>query len=439
MTSKEQINTQDGFKNIIKGLGTSKDARIYNQFTPGFRIDQNLANNLYTYNWICGTAVDAPVEDAIQNWRTLLIEDPQQRKEVEDIMKSFDLKGKVELALKWARVFGGSAIIPILDGEELSEPLDISRIKKDSLKNLVVLDRYKLQASHINRDVFSDNHGNPDFYTVTAGGQQVHHSRVIRFDGKKSTMYQLELENYWGTSLFTRLWEPISDSQTVSQSISNLIFESNVDVYMIKNLKDLVRDGLDDIVKKRLKLTHEMKSIINGIILDADDTYDKKTNNFSNLADLDDRFIYKVAGAIPMPITRLIGREPSGLNASGEGDEKIYNKSLLAIQDNQIRPALDQLDPIIMASSIGEVEDFDYIFNPTQLASPAQQADIDLKNAQRDTIYLTDDVIEPIDAKSELANKGTYLTITTSRIKQEVAATEELFPEEETEEVEDNG
>lgn len=438
-SSTNKIITTDGFENLLKGIGTSKDARIYNNFTKGIRTTQTLANDLYTYNWICGKAVDVPVCDAIQNWRTLLIEDPKKKKEVEEINKLFNLKGKIEQALKWARVFGGAAIIPIIDGEDLSKPLDISKIKKGSLKNLVVLDRYRLQASDVDNNILSDNFGRPNYYQVGSSGQTLHHSRVIRFDGDKPTIYEMERENYWGLSLFTRLWEPISDSQTVSQSISNLIFESNVDVYMIDGLNDLLAEGNDDLAVKRLKLAHEMKSVINGIALDKKDVYDKKTNSFADLANLDDRFMYKVAGAVPMPITRLIGREPAGMSATGEGDEKIYNKSLLSIQNNQISPALDLLDPIIMASAFGIVEYYNYKFNPIQLATPAEQADIDLKRAQLDAIYLADDVVTQIDIKTQLAENKTYVTITSASIEAEANESDVLFPDDNSNNIDTNG
>jgi len=427
MLDKAKKRISDGFKNILKGLGTSKDARTRNDFQRGLRVTQKLANDLYTYNWICGKAVDAPVEDAVQSWRTLLIEDPERKEEVEKVMKDFQLKGSIETALKWARAFGGSVIIPIIDGEDQKEPLEIERIREGSLKNLVVLDRYNIYPDEINRNILSSNFGKPEFYTVVRSGQLIHHSRVVRFDGVKSTLMELEMENYWGLSIFTRLWEAVSDSQIVSQSISNLVFESNVDVYRISGLHSLVAEGHDDVVKKRLQIAHEMKSIINGIALDKNDEYDKKTNTFANLPELDDRFMYKVAGAIPMPITRLIGREPAGLNATGVSDEKIYHKNLLGIQDNQIRPALDCLDKVIMASTFGKVEEFEYVFNPIQQATPAEQADIDLKRAQKDAIYLAENVILESDAKAQLAEYGSYVTMTPERVAADLKGEEEFF------------
>lgn len=421
----------DGFKNIIKGLGTEKDARQYTDFVRGIRINQQLASNLYTFNWLCGKAIDAPVEDSIENWRTLLIADMKEKILIESEMERLELKGVIEKALKWQRIFGGAVIIPIIEGEIQSEPLELDKIKQNSLKNLVVLDRYNVYPNSIDRNILSPNFGKPEYYTVVRDGELIHHSRVVRFEGLKTTLYEWELNEYWGQSLFTRLWEPISDSQTVTQSISNLIYESNVDVYKIGGLNSMVAEGKDDLVVKRLKIAHEMKSIINGIALDGKDEYDKKSNTFANLAEIDDRFMYRVSGALGIPITRLIGREPAGLNATGESDDKIYQKSLQNIQSNQIKPALDVLDKIIIASLTGKVGEIEYTFNPTQQATETELAEISLKKAQRDAIYLGETVIDPLDAKAQLAEDGTYITITEESVaaEREALEGEDLFEE----------
>lgn len=421
----------DGFKNILKGLGRSKDPRTQVSYQMGLRIDQITANNLYVYNWLAAKVVDIPIDDATRKWRNILISDPDKKKEIEDMMKEFDVKGKVNLASKWARVFGGAAILAIIDGVDQEEPLDVDRIRPGTLKNFIVLDRYNLYPDVFNRDILSSNFGKPDFYTVSRSGQKIHHSRLIKFTGIVPTLMELEQQNFWGTSIFTRLFEPISDSQITSQSINNLIYESNIDVYRINGLNNLVAEGNDELVIKRLKIASEMKSIINGIAIDKEDEYDKKTNTFTTLPDIDDRFMQKVAGAADIPLTRLLGISPAGQNATGESDMLNYYDNIQAIQENNLRPKIDWLDSIIMAASFGSAESFEYIFNPLKQLTEIEQSDVNLKAAQRDQIYLDQDVINPMDALSELAETGTYISIDENRIEEEQNLRELEFSEEE--------
>jgi len=429
---RKKAYTKDGFKNVLKGLGTVKDAREYTTFQQGFRITQTIANYLYVYNWLAAKVVDIPVDDATRKWRTLLIPDAERKKEIEDAMLFFDVKAKLNLAMKWARVFGGSVIIAIVEGQDPEMPLDVETIKQDALKNLIVLDRYNIYPSHVNRDILSGNFGQPEYYTVARAGQKVHRTRLLKLEGVKTTLREYEQENYWGNSIYTKGWEPIGDSQTVSQSISNLVYEANVDVYRINGFNALVAEGNDDLVVKRLKIAHEMKSIINGIALDKEDEYDKKQNSFMQLPNIDDRFMQKVAGAYNIPMTKLVGISPAGQNATGESDMLNYYDRIQSLQDNEIRPYLDWLDKIVIKSAFGADVDFAYEFKPLKQLTEIEKAEVDLKNAQRDQIYIDLDVIRTTDSLAEIAENGTYVTIDENRVEEELKLEElDLLEEEE--------
>lgn len=411
----------DGFKNILKGLGGVKDARQSRQYHQGMIVTQQTADDLYSYNWLASKVVDIPIDDATREWRNLLISDPEQKKEVEEIFKEFDVKGKFNRASKWARVFGGAVIIMVVDGDQ-SEPIDIENIKEGSLQNLLVLDRYNITSGPVDQDITSKNFGQPEFYSIVRKGQQIHHTRVIKFIGQQPTIYQAEQNNFWGLSLFTKLWEPIGDSQETSNSIATLIYESNIDVYKIKGFNELVAAN-DELAVKRLKIIHEMKSIVNGIALDGEDDYEKKSNSFANLHEIDDRFIQKVAGAAEIPVTRLLGVSPAGQNATGESDMRNYYDSVSSIQENYFRPKLDIIDQVILGSA-GHTEEFLYVFNPLQQLTESQQAEVDLKNAQRDQVYLDNGIVEESDIRLQLAANGTYVSLDQARIDEFIQSEE---------------
>lgn len=416
--SNPLLKIADGFKNIIKGLGTSKDPRTQTHYVPGIRITQQVANDLYTYNWLAAKVVDIPIDDATRKWRSILMSDADEKSEIEALLKRFKVKQNLNQAFKWARVFGGAAIIAVIEGEDFEEPMDVENIREGSLKNFLVLDRYNIYPVAINMDLMSDNFGQPEYYTVSRDGQNIHHSRVFRILGDTTTIMELEKENYWGNSIFTSILEPITDSQTVSQSISNLVYESSIDVYRINGLNELVSEGRDELVVKRLKIAHEMKSIINGIALDKEDEYDKKQNSFMQLPQIDDRFIQKVAGSSNIPVTRLLGISPAGQNATGESDMLNYHDEVQSIQENEFRPAIDWMDSIIIRSEMPTVEEIEYEFLPLKQLTELEQADVDLKNAQRDQVYLDNGIVETTDVLSQLAENGTYVSIDENRVEE---------------------
>ena len=406
----------DGFKNILKGLGTSKDPRQNTYYQQGIRITQKTANDLYTYNWLAAKVVDIPIDDATRKWRNILISDADIKKETETLLQEFEVKQKIAQAAKWARVFGGAVIIAIIDGEDPATPLIPERIRPGTLRNFIVLDRWNIYADVINRDIISKNFGQPEYYTVARNGQKIHHTRLTKFNGGTSTIMELEMQNFWGNSIFTKQLEPITDSQVTSQSIGNLIYESNVDVYRVNGLNGLVAEGQDDVVIKRLKIAAEMKSILNGIVLDKEDEYDKKNNTFTTLPEIDDRFIQKVAGAADIPVTRLLGVSPTGMNATGESDMLNYYDNVQSLQENLLRPHISWMDDIVIAHA--GVETFKYEFQPLKQLTEAEQAEVNLKRAQTNQIYLDQGVITEVDVLSQLAEDGTYVSVDEIRVEE---------------------
>ena len=374
---------KDGFKNVLRGLGDSdKDPRTQTTFVKGKLIDQQIANDLYVYNWIAAKGVNIPVDDATRKWRSLLISDADKKKEIEDKFEEYDIKGKFNLATKWARVFGGAVIIVIIDNEDPVEPLNIETIRPGSLKNFIVLDRYNIIPGIIDRNILSENFGNPEYYQVTREGVHIHHSRIIKFNHEVPTILEAERNQFWGVSIFSKTFDSIADSGTLTQSIGNLVAEASIDVYLINELNSLIAEGNDDVVVNRLKIAHQMKSVVNGIALDKEDGYDKKSPSFAQLPEIDDRFMQKVSGAFDIPLTRFLGISPSGLNATGDSDMMNYYDNISALQENYFRPKLDIIDKVIAASE--GIELFKYEFRPLQQVSELEKADIDLKNAQRD-------------------------------------------------------
>jgi len=407
--NSKKTKSSDGFTNINKSLGTQKDPRTNTFYLRNPRITQIEANNIYTTNWLASNIIDIPADESIKNWRELNIENPKKLEEFEQFEKKLDVKGSFAQARKWANIFGGAVIIIIVnDGKELSEKLDIKTLQKDSLKRLIILDRWRIVANNVNADLLSDDFGEPETYTHNESGQEIHHTRILKFNGDSTTLTELEQNNYWGLSQFDRLMSPIQDSMTSSDLISGLLYESNVDIYKIKGLNEAVANGEDEIVVKRIKLANELKSTINAVALDSEDNFEKKFATFTGLAEIDDKYLQKVAGASKIPVTKLLGTSPKGLNATGEGDLLNYYDDVSAMQERVYSPKLNYLDTIMSKSLWGTEEIITFEFKPLFQLSEKEQADLELTRANRDNIYLSNGVIDDDIVLNELNSNKTY-------------------------------
>ena len=89
-----------------------------------------------------------------------------------------------------------------------------------------------------------------------------------------------------------------------------------------------------------------------------------------------------MAGAAEIPATKLFGRSPQGLNATGEADLRNYYDMIAQMQERILRPALEKLLPVMAISCWGYVpDDFEIVFEPVMTSSPAERAELVQKMA----------------------------------------------------------
>ena len=109
-------------------------------------------------------------------------------------------------------------------------------------------------------------------------------------------------------------------------------------------------------------------------IMDAADGLETHQYTFGGLADCYQQFIMDISGAAEIPVTKLFGRSPSGLNATGESDLQNYYDMIGEKQESILRPILNKLLPPFMVSMFGAVpDDLDFDFNPVSEPSDKER------------------------------------------------------------------
>lgn len=426
--SKEDQLLKDGLENLVAELGTERDKRSSSRFVNSKRLSmegmQDELNAMYRTDWLSGKVVDIIPNDMTRNWRSFDGEiKPEIVKMLEDEESRIELRSAFNEAHKWARLYGTAFIVmSIDDGNTPERPLNIDAIKKGGLKHIKVVDRHRISNADVTpiADPFNPSFGFPEFYRMNETSIKIHHSRVIRFDGVKLPWDEFRRNNYYSDSVLDRLYDAITNLNTATDSSASMIYETNVDIIKVEGLMSYLQtaDG-ENLLRKRFALASMVKSFNNMMLLDNKEGYQNKTNSFASLPDLIDRFAQVVSAGSDVPATRLLGSSASGLNATGEGDLKNYYDKISADQITEYKPRLDVFD-IIMAKSLGLPDDIDlsYEFNSLFQMTPKEQAEVDFNNAQRDQIYLLNDVVDEVTVAKELKQNGTYTNITAKYIKE---------------------
>jgi phage-related protein (TIGR01555 family) len=382
--------TIDSFQNILSRAGMNADNLLDATEYPMDRLTQdfNLLNSLYRQNWIVRNVIDTIPEDMVKEWIKINSNlGPDEITRFDTLMRKTKIKPKILEALKWGRLYGGAAAVIIIEGHEdiLDEPLDYSTIMPDSFKGLIVCDRWcgVYPSSDIVEDISDPDYGLPMYYEWNLNGSnmtRVHHSRILRFTGRELPYWEKFAETLWGASEVEILYKELIKRDNTSGNIANLIFRANILGLKMSDLGELMALG-DEEAQKDLYNTVEMQNrLMNNmsmLLMDKDDDLVNHQYTFSGINDIYESFMLDVAGAAKTPVTKLFGRCPAGMNATGEGDNDNYTDTVENNQTSQLEPVLDKLLPIMMVSEFGAIpDDFSWEFNPIDVPTEDEVANI---------------------------------------------------------------
>jgi len=422
----EEYELKDGLENLIAELGTAQDKRNASRFVNAKRLsatgNQEELNSLYRTDWVAGKVVDIIPNDMTREWRDFNGDiEPEIVKQLVAEEDRLMLSTAFNLAHKWARLYGTAFIVmSIDDGGQPNEPLEIDRIKPGGLRHIKVIDRHRLNHADVQiiANPLDPNFGFPESYRINETSVVIHHTRVIRFDGVLLPFEEFRRNNYFSDSVLDRLYETLTNFVTATNGAASMIYESTVDVMKIKGLMTYLQtpEG-ESLLRKRFTLAKLFKSFNNMLLLDKEEDFDQKTNSFTGLPDLIDKYGQILASAADVPATRFLGTAPQGLNATGEGDLKNYYDKISSDQKKEYKPKLDNFDQIMVRSlGLPEDDDYSYKFNSLFQMTPKEESEIAFTNAQRDQIYLTNDVVTEVIVAKELKQTGTYTNITDDHI-----------------------
>ena len=408
MNNKIAKYVKDGYQNLLKGFGGSNDTRTQTTYQHSPRIGRlwTQLEDLYATNSLAAKVIDIPINDAFREGRTLEIEDIKQKEEIEELYVSIDLK--INLALKYADLFGGAVLIVVSSDDELSNP--IKDIKQGDLLNIAVVDASQVVPQTLDRNPLSVTYNMPSSYLINGTSVNIHPSRTFYIDGINTTNRERERNNGFGLSKLERISNHLEDAVQTNVSIRNLVEQSNIDVIKINNMNDAVAEGAESVVQSRLEILSQMKSLLNTIAIDANDEYINIAKNFSNLDKIQMNMFSLVAMASDIPVTRLMGSSADGLNATGAGDLTNYYDSVKAdVQVRRMKPIYKYLDPIVTTHLFGNDVGFKYEFNSLYQLSEEQISTIQKSEADTHSIYLDRGVITEDAVLVELQKKGQYV------------------------------
>lgn len=394
---------KDGLQSLTAELGTSRDKAASVSYKVSEYNDQDLVS-AYRTSWLARKIVDIPAQDSTREWRSWKGEEDQIEK-IEEEERRLGLQAKAMRAATLGRLYGVAYLYFDL-GDDPATPINPERVKTGGLRFVTVLTHQQLVAGEYDQDPLSPTYGMPRWYDTAnsvSGGQRVHPSRVIRFGGYPRPEQEL-LMDARDDSVLVALLDTVKQFDSTAANIASLVFEAKIDVIKVNGLMNMAGNPYEEQkLLERYRLAAVAKGNNGMLLLDGEnEQYEQKAYSFTALSDIMDRFSQNSAGAADIPMTRLFGRSPGGMNSTGDSDLRNYYDRIKADQNLKLRPALANLDECLIRSALGNrPEEIHYLWKSLWQVSDKERSDlgtatVGMVKSLKETGLLPDEVLAKV-------------------------------------------
>ena len=410
------------YENLTTGHGTTRDktsATRIKAVTPS--TDRQTFEDIYHGDDLGARIVDELVDDMLRKWIRLSVtmrDDGEADENVEaaDAMMTalddLDAQDKLSEALTWAQVFGGSLVfIGADDGggdDSMSQPLRENAIR--SIRFLDVYDRWDVDIASEYSDPLQPKYGLPETYRLRSSGsvtgsagmidQVVHESRMLRFDGVRVNKRRRLRNGGWHDPAYVRIEAVLQEFGLSWSSASHLLADFAPMVFTSPGLSDsLALDGAQVIMDRLLQMDL-CRSTVRMVPIDEGESLERKATPIAGMPNLLALFILRMCAAARMPVTKLFGQSPSGLNTTAEGDLSFWYDRVEGRQRRDLRKPLMYLIKLLWLAKDGptngvEPKSWSLEFEKLWQLSQDEETTARKTQAETDAQYIDTGVLTP--------------------------------------------
>lgn len=312
------------------------------------------------------------------------------------------LEPQITDALCWARLYGGSYILAMVnDGRMLT-----SAAKRGKpLESIVVYDYDSVSVAEEEKNPRSPRFGKPKMYTVKPlnGGSDfnVHYTRMHYIDGERVTNKVRKLnKGAGGTVLNKSMIEAILDYDYSEYLATQLLKRKQQGVWKAKGLA-LICDDREGEYAARLRMAQvdANSGVGNTIGIDADDEeYTVINSDISGIPEFLSAKMDRIVALSGIHEIVLKNKNTGGVSASQNTALQTFYKLVERKRNDDYKPLLEFLLQFIVTE-----EDFSVEFEPLSLPTDSEKADIFKKNAEAVQGLVTDQVIDANEARDTLS------------------------------------
>lgn len=347
--------------------------------------------------------------------------DEDKISQLTELIKNFKVMEVCRTAIEQDGFFGRSHVyidvksasgIRVLDdGKELETELFLSpaKVKKDSLIGFTVVEAmWTYPGVYNSTNPLADDYYRPQTWYVM--GFTVHRSRLLEVISQPVPDILKAAYSFGGLSL-TQIAEPYVDNWIRTRnSVGDLVHSFSL-TGLKTNLAALLQNpiGEDDPsnVMNRIMMLNKFKDNRSAVLIDKDSEEFFQINTpIAGLHELQAQAQEHICSVTHIPLVKYTGLSPTGLNASSDGEIRVWYDFITGRQNRVLKPIIKTMLEVIQLSTWGKIDDsLTFEFAPLYEPTPSEIEELRKSKAETDKTYIDSGVLSQQDIRSIIVNE----------------------------------
>lgn len=360
-------------------------------------------------------AVEIIALEMTRNWVEITSASGEDRtdriKAINDELTRLDAKSAFRRAAELDGFFGRGHLFldfgNIEDRDELKTSIGDGRnavselkLKGQRLRKLKPVEPVWAYPSRYNStDPLADDWYRPEAWTVQ--GKEIHSSRFLTFIAREVPDLLKPAYAFGGLSLVQMLKPYVDNWLRTRQSVSDLLHAFSVSG-LKTDLADALEQGEEKLVE-RAKLYNAMRDTKGLLIIDKEEDFFQFSTPLSTLDHLQAQTQEHMASIAGIPLVKFFGTQPTGLNASSEGELDCFETWINSLQESLFRDPLTTVIDIIQLTLFKEIDhDIKFKFVPLGTLTDEERAALRKTEAETDGVLVEKRIISRTEARQRI-------------------------------------
>ncbi len=327
---------------------------------------------------------------------------------IEDAMVKHNIQGIFRKAAEQDGFFGRAQIFIDIKGQENKQDLPLliapESIQKGSLKGFKNIEA--IWTSPVNYE--SVDPTDKWFFVPRSWfvmGKQVHSDRLLTIISHPLPDILKPAFNFGGISMTQLLMPYVERWYRTSKSISDLLHSFSISGVKT-NMETVLTGGAIDNLLRRAEIFNDARDNRGLMLLDKDtEEFFQFNTPLSGLDKLQAQAQEQMAAPCHIPLIKLLGITPSGLNSSSDEEIRVFYDYVHAMQEALFTDPLETVLKVIQLDLFGEIdEDITFEFEPLYELDGEALARVRKSDADAAQVLVNGGIISPQEERKRLAS-----------------------------------